>query len=151
MSYLGNIVSSVQTVFEGLTITFSHLFREPMTIQYPDRTPIPVKDTLPLRYRGFLDVQTDICTGCTLCQKACPIDCILIEAGKDPELGQRVMTRFAVDLSKCMYCGLCTEPCPTGAIRFTREFEAATYDVKTLVREYILNGEKIVPYKAPKK
>ncbi len=150
MSYLGNIFTSIKTVYEGMTITFSHLFREPMTIQYPDRIPRPIQETLPMRYRGFLEVDMAICTGCTLCQKACPIDCILIEAGKDPELG-RVMTRFGVDLSKCMYCGLCTEPCPTGAIRFTREFEGSTYDIKTLLAEFIQEGEKVKPYKVVKK
>ncbi|HLD44029.1 MAG TPA: NADH-quinone oxidoreductase subunit I [bacterium] len=146
MSYLSNIVSSVKTVFEGMTITFSHLFREPMTIQYPDRTPRPVKETLPQRYRGFLATDMSICTGCTLCQKACPIDCIVIEATKDPEKG-RVLTRFGIDLGKCMYCGLCVEPCPTGAIAFTREFEGATPDLKTLQREFIRQGECVVPFK----
>lgn len=150
MSYFGNIVTTAKSVFEGMTITFSHLFREPMTIQYPDRLPRPVNETLPMRYRGFLHVDTDICTCCTLCEKACPIDCIVIEHGKDEELGKRVMTRFDIDEAKCMYCGLCTEPCPTGAIAFTREFEAATTDLETLVFKFVQEGDKIVPYKVPK-
>lgn len=150
MSYLENIKASVSSVFEGMTITFSHLFRPPMTIQYPDRTPRPVKETLPDRYRGFLHVDTSICTCCTLCETSCPIDCIVIEHGKDKDLGQRVMTRFDIDEAKCMYCGLCTEPCPTGAIAFTREFEAATTDLESLVFKFVKSGDKIVPYKVPK-
>lgn len=151
MQYLENIKSTVQTVFEGMTITFSHLMRKPMTIQYPDRTARPVQETLPMRYRGFLHVDTDICTCCTLCETSCPIDCIVIEHGKDAELGKRVMTRFDIDEAKCMYCGLCTEPCPTGAIAFTREFEAATSNLESLVFKFVKPGDKIVPYKVVKK
>jgi len=151
MEYFENIKNTAKTVFEGMTITFSHLFREPMTIQYPDRTPRPVKEELPLRYRGFLNVNTDICTCCTLCETSCPIDCIVIEHGKDAELGKRVMTRFDIDEAKCMYCGLCTEPCPTAAIEFTREFEASTTDLASLVFKFVPEGEKIVPYKVTKK
>jgi NADH-quinone oxidoreductase chain I len=147
--YVSNIISSSKTIFEGMTITFSHLFRKPMTIQYPD-TPIPVSETLPDRYRGFLHVDTTICTTCCLCEKACPIDCIVIEHGKDAELGKRVMTRFDIDEAKCMYCGLCTEPCPTAAIAFTKKFEAATTDLETLVFKFVPEGEKIIPYKVPK-
>lgn len=148
-TYFENIRNTAQTVFEGLTITFSHLFRKPMTIQYP-YTAVPVKETLADRYRGFLNVDTDICTCCTLCETSCPIDCIVIEHGKDKELGQRVMTRFDIDEAKCMYCGLCTEPCPTGAIAFTKNFEAATSDLETLVFRFVKSGDKIIPYKVPK-
>ncbi len=151
MSYFSGIVETTKTVFEGMTITFSHLFRKPSTIQYPDRTDRPVKETLPMRYRGFLNVDTTICTCCTLCETSCPIDCIVIEAGKDAEIGKRVMTRFDIDEAKCMYCGLCTEPCPTGAISFTREFEAATTNLADLVFKFVKPGEKVVPYKVPKK
>jgi len=150
MSYLDNIISATKTVFEGMTITFSHLLREPMTIQYPDRTEKQVKETLPMRYRGFLHVDTDICTCCLLCETSCPIDCIVIEHGKDEEMGKRVMTRFDIDEAKCMYCGLCTEPCPTAAIAFTREFEAATADLESLVFKFIPEGDKVIPYKVPK-
>ena len=150
MQYVDNIVTTAKTIFEGLSITFSHLFRVPSTIQYPDRTAKPVKETLPMRYRGFLHVDTDICTCCTLCETSCPIDCIAIDHGKDEEMGKRVMTRFDIDEAKCMYCGLCTEPCPTGAIAFTREFEAATANLESLVFKFVAEGDKVVPYKVPK-
>lgn len=149
MSYFANIKTTAQTVFEGLTITFSHFFRKPVTIQYP-YTEVPVSEMLPDRYRGFLNVDTTICTCCTLCETSCPIDCIVIEHGKDKDLGQRVMTRFDIDEAKCMYCGLCTEPCPTGAIAFTKNFEAATSDLESLVFKFVKEGEKIIPYKVPK-
>jgi NAD(P)H-quinone oxidoreductase subunit I len=39
--YLKNI-DTVVTILEGLSITFSHLVRRPMTIQYPDQIERPV-------------------------------------------------------------------------------------------------------------
>jgi NADH-quinone oxidoreductase subunit I/NAD(P)H-quinone oxidoreductase subunit I len=135
--YFRNIRDAVTSIFEGLTITFSHLVRKPYTIQYPDRTPVPVQDTLPFRYRGHLEVDMEICTGCLACERACPIDCIVIDAEKDKQTKEMILTRFDIDLAKCMYCGLCSEPCPTGAIHHTPEFEGADYSLESLVRRFI--------------
>lgn len=146
--YVGNIAAAVGTVFEGLAVTFSHFFRTPYTIQYPDRTVLPVRDTLPYRYRGFLEVDLEICTGCLACERACPIDCILIEARKDPETKQLVLERFDIDLAKCMYCGLCSEPCPTGSIHHTREFEGADTSLESMVKRFV--AEPVAAYR-PKK
>ena len=149
--YIANIYRAVKTTYTGLHITASHLFREPITVQYPDRTPRPVVDVLPDRYRGFLMVDMDICTACKLCEKDCPIDCIEIIIDKDEETKQRYMSQFDIDLAKCMWCGLCTEPCPTGAIHFTPEFEKATTNLRDLLFHYIPEGDKVIPYKVPRK
>src|SRR5262245_36494711 len=146
--YIKNIVETVSTIFEGLAITLSHLVRRPMTIQYPDRIPKPVQETLPRRYRGILEVDLDICTGCLACERACPIDCIVIDVKKDKAAGGMVMTRFDIDMSKCMYCGLCSEPCPTGSIHHTPEFEGADFSLESLMRRFI--KEPVLAYK-PKK
>jgi NADH-quinone oxidoreductase subunit I/NAD(P)H-quinone oxidoreductase subunit I len=135
--YFRNIRDAVTSIFEGLSITFSHLVRKPYTVQYPDRTPVPVQDTLPFRYRGHLEVDMEICTGCLACERACPIDCIVIDAEKDKQTKEMILTRFDIDLAKCMYCGLCSEPCPTGAIHHTPEFEGADYSLESLVRRFI--------------
>lgn len=131
--YVGNIRETVVSFWHGMSVTLSHMFRRPQTVQYPDRVDFPVKETLPSRYRGFLEVDASICTACQACERACPIACIAIEVEKDPaNPKQRMMTRFDIDVAKCMYCGLCVEPCPTGAIRFTKEFEGSTADLADL-------------------
>jgi len=139
MSYLRNIYDAAVTIGEGMAVTFSHLVRKPYTIQYPDRLPdgVRVQDTLPFRYRGMLEVDLEICTACLACERACPIDCIVIDAEKNKEVGGLVMSRFDIDMAKCMYCGLCSEPCPTGAIHHTPEFEGADYSLESLVRKFV--------------
>jgi len=138
-TYIRNITDSITTIADGLTITFSHLIRKPTTIEYPDRLPdgIRIQDTLPFRYRGMLEVDLEICTGCLACERACPIDCIVIDAKKDKAAGGLVMTRFDIDMAKCMYCGLCSEPCPTGSIHHTPEFEGADYSLESMVRRFV--------------
>ncbi len=147
-TYLRNILDTATTIFEGMAVTCSHFIRRPSTVQYPDRTDIRVQDTLPFRYRGILEVDLEICTGCLACERACPIDCIVIEAPKDKQTKQMLLTRFDIDIAKCMYCGLCSEPCPTGSIHHTPEFEGADFSLESMVRRYV--KEPVVAYK-PKK
>lgn len=137
MSYFGNIKSAASSIFEGMSVTFSHFFRKPYTIEYPDRIPMRIQDTLPYRYRGLLEVDLEICTGCLACERACPINCIYIEAKKDKATKQMILSRFDIDLAKCMYCGLCSEPCPTGSIHHTREFEGSDYSLESMVRRFV--------------
>jgi formate hydrogenlyase subunit 6/NADH:ubiquinone oxidoreductase subunit I len=137
VGYFENIASAVSTTFEALSVTFSHLFRKPYTVEYPDRIAVRVQDTLPYRYRGILEVDLEICTGCLACERACPIDCIVIDATKDRETKEMILRRFDIDIAKCMFCGLCSEPCPTGSIHHTREFEGADYSLESLVKRYV--------------
>ena len=146
--YFGNIADKAKTVLEGMAVTFSHFVRKPFTIQYPDRTAMRVQDTLPFRYRGILEVDLEICTGCLACERACPIDCIVIDVTKDKQTKGMVMTRFDIDMAKCMYCGLCSEPCPTGSIHHTPEFEGSDYSLESLIRRFV--KDPVVAYK-PKK
>jgi formate hydrogenlyase subunit 6/NADH:ubiquinone oxidoreductase subunit I len=135
--YFRNIRDTVTTIFEGMSVTFSYLVRKPYTVQYPDKTAVPVQNTLPFRYRGHLEVDLEICTGCLACERACPIDCIVIGIDKDQKTKEMSLTRFDIDLAKCMYCGLCSEPCPTGSIHHTPEFEGADYSLESLVRRFV--------------
>ena len=155
----GRIARSARSVMDGLAVTLSHMFRPPTTIQYPDRIDRPIVDTLPERYRGFLEVDLATCTACKACERDCPIGCIVIDLEKVGDV--RAMTRFDIDMGKCMYCNICVESCPipnqapgdaevTKCIRMTREFEAATDDFSTLTFRFIRPGDAVVPFK-PKK
>ncbi len=156
---LARIVRSTRSVMDGLAVTLSYLFRPPTTIQYPDRIDRPIAETLPERYRGFLEVDLATCTACKACERDCPIGCIVIDLEKVGDV--RAMTRFDIDMGKCMYCNICVESCPvpnqapgdaevTKCIRMTREFEAATADFSTLTFRFIRPGDAVIPFK-PKK
>lgn len=147
-SYFRHIKEAVVTIFDGMAVTASHFVRKPYTIQYPDRIPVRVQDTLPFRYRGILDVDLEICTGCLACDRACPIDCIAIAIEKNAQTREILISQFDIDMAKCMYCGLCSEVCPTGSIHHTTEFEGADFSLESLIRRFI--AEPVVAYKAKK-
>lgn len=149
VQYFKDIRDGVSTTLTGMRITFTHLVaRTPTTIQYPDRVGKPLEETLPPRYRGHLMVDMEICISCKACELACPIDCITIEDVKiqktsvigvdgKPSPKTRESFIFDINLGKCMYCGLCTEPCPTGSIHHTTQFEGATTNFLDLIHHYV--------------
>jgi formate hydrogenlyase subunit 6/NADH:ubiquinone oxidoreductase subunit I len=144
--WFGDIAEGTVTTAKGMYVTFIHLFREPVTVQYPE---VNVESQLPERYRGILQVDMDICISCRLCETSCPIACIKIEDVKGakttvtsnltgkPTPKVRYPLRFDIDIAKCMFCGLCTEPCPTGAIHHTQRFEGTVLTVSELVYHYV--------------
>jgi len=147
--YFQNVRGSVESIWQGMSVTLSYMFRRPDTVQYPDRTDVPVRDTLPERYRGFLEVDMAVCTACKACERDCPIECIRIDVVKKGK--ERTMSRFDIDIAKCMFCGLCTEHCPTGSIQHTPEFEAATLAMENLTFRFVPDPvEGVAPYKPVK-
>jgi len=144
--YFDNIKSAVLTTLDGLRITTRHLWtQKPITVQYPE---VKVEELLPERYRGFLVNEIEICTGCMVCAKDCPIDIIHIEVEKDEATKERIIYRYDIELYKCMFCGLCTEHCPTGSIHFTPRFEGATRNMGQLYHHFVDRPRPI--YKNPK-
>src|SRR5437870_11579066 len=96
-SYVKDIKDTLTSVFEAMSITFSHLVRRPMTIEYRDKIPKPIQETLPRSYRGILEVDLDICTRCLACERACPITGITIGIERDTATKQRNFTHLDPD------------------------------------------------------
>lgn len=68
---------------------------------------------------------SEVCVGCTFCARTCPDYAIRVERTDDP--GSRCVTRYDLDLSKCCFCGLCAEQCPTNALKHTGQYELSFY------------------------
>jgi NADH-quinone oxidoreductase subunit I len=89
-----------------------------VTQQYPQEPAVVVGD----RVRGHLFNKADICIVCHACDKACPVDCFVMDGERDANNKMRA-SRFDIDLSKCIYCGLCVRACPTDSLSMTTGFE----------------------------
>ncbi len=72
-----------------------------------------------------LRCSSEVCVGCTFCARTCPDYAIQVDRIDDP--GARAVARYDLDLSKCCFCGLCAEQCPTNALRHTGQYELSFY------------------------
>jgi NADPH-dependent glutamate synthase beta subunit-like oxidoreductase len=72
-----------------------------------------------------LRCQSGVCVGCTFCARTCPDYALQVERVDDP--GHRCLTRYELDLTKCCFCGLCAEQCPTDALTHTGQYELSFY------------------------
>ncbi len=125
-------------LLKGLGVTVKHLLQRSVTQQYPE-----VKPDLPPRTRGVIALKQENCTVCYKCSRECPDWCIYIDAHKEthpPASGGKarsvkVLDRFAIDFSLCMYCGICVEVCPFDALFWSPEFEYSEYSILDLIHE----------------
>jgi NADH-quinone oxidoreductase subunit I len=129
-TYFKNVWDSLATTIVGMRITGKYLLQKPITVQYPDeRLPIPE------RYRGIHYLEQEKCIDCLACARACPIDCIEMDAvrhGKELE-----WISFTLDYQKCMFCELCVYPCPKDCIHMGTEFAFVTYDRSELKHDLL--------------
>lgn len=75
---------------------------------------------------GSIVLIEDRCTSCMICARECPTWCIALTSHLEravPAPGARprthnVLDSFSIDWALCMYCGVCIEQCPTGALEW---------------------------------
>ncbi len=117
-------------IAKGLTVTARHLFRHPITVQYPEQ-----RLNTSRRIRGNeLVWSREKCTGCATCAKTCPQGVIQISTSVDPVENKYVVEKYEVDTGYCIFCGLCVESCPYGALFLGYAYERAQYRRNELVQ-----------------
>ncbi len=125
---------AVRAVAAGFSVTLRHLFRRPITEQYPEE-----KRRLPERSRARIVLTVDPdgderCVACYLCSAVCPVSCISMQSAERSD-GRRYAEWFRINFGRCIYCGLCEEACPTSAIQLTPEFDHCRRDILSMVFE----------------
>ena len=131
-----NFIEAWKSIAVGHNITMQKIIdkrirRKPLpTLYYPFEKPVLAERFrgAPMLYRiaGESDEKEGSCTGCGLCAKACPVNCITVERNRDKEAPLKV-ANYTVDLTKCMFCGLCADACPVNAVRMSQDYENAEY------------------------
>jgi len=133
-----NILKATIEALRGLAsaygITLRHLFRRPITEQYPEyRRPLPARSRGKIILTRGPDGQ-ERCVACYLCSAVCPVSCISMQAAEGDN-NRRHAVWFRINFARCIFCGLCEEACPTLAIQLTPEFEFCQYDILDFVLE----------------
>lgn len=117
-------------IAKGLRVTLKHLFRHPVTTQYPEQ-----RLNTSRRIRGNELVWDNIkCTGCATCAKTCPQGAIQIVTSIETEENKYAVEKFEVDTGYCIQCGLCVEACPYEALFMGCAYERAKYRRGELVQ-----------------
>ena len=122
---------------EGLGVTLKTAFRKPVTDQYPD--PQQRRQVAP-RYMGFPallwdgDVPEPYCTGCMVCVRACPTQCMSAQMTDNPKFTEetsrrrKIIETFEINLGRCILCQICVDVCNFDAIEMSHEHELSKYE-----------------------
>ena len=118
------VISSLMLVelLKGMALTGRYFFSRKITVQFPEeRTPMSP------RFRGLHALRRypngeERRIACKLCEAVCPAMAITIES-EQREDNTRRTTRYDIDLTKCIFCGMCEESCPVDSIVETRIFD----------------------------
>ena len=108
------ITSVLKNLYSGLITVFTHLFKKPVTEEYPE-----IRPELNENFRGKHSLN-DKCIGCGMCKSVCPADAISLKKDENNKL-----ISYKIDYGKCIFCGNCVYYCPQKAIKHTNEFELA--------------------------
>lgn len=138
--YTKEAVQAAKFIGQGLSVTFDHMQRRPITVQYPYEKLIPSE-----RFRGRIHFEFDKCIACEVCVRVCPINLPVVDWEFNKETKKKKLNHYSIDFGVCIFCGNCVEYCPTNCLSMTEEYELATYDRHELNYDNVALGR--LPYK----
>jgi formate hydrogenlyase subunit 6/NADH:ubiquinone oxidoreductase subunit I len=140
-NYFRDVRSTLRSVVGSCVAAFPYLtglgdFRKEVTEQYPDPISSKTEDDLPPRTRGMLENKIEICSGCRECERVCPTECFAIETQPGADATKLWVATFDIDLSRCVFCGLCTEVCLPQSLTHSKRYEGASRTAAGMVRRF---------------
>jgi NAD(P)H-quinone oxidoreductase subunit I len=138
--YATDTVQAAKYIGQGLSVTFDHMQRRPITVQYPYEKLIPSE-----RYRGRIHFEFDKCISCEVCVRVCPINLPVVDWEFDKVAKKKKLNHYSIDFGVCIFCANCIEYCPTNCLSATEEYELATFDRHELNYDNVALGR--LPYK----
>ncbi|MEM7725259.1 MAG: NAD(P)H-quinone oxidoreductase subunit I [Cyanobacteria bacterium P01_A01_bin.45] len=140
VDYGKEAVQAGRYIGEGLSVTFDHMRRRPVTVQYPYEKLIPSE-----RFRGRIHFEFDKCIACEVCVRVCPINLPVVDWDFDKASKKKNLKHYSIDFGVCIFCGNCVEYCPTNCLSMTEEYELSVYDRHELNYDNVALGR--LPYK----
>lgn len=111
--------------------TFKKIIKYPrLTQDYPKR---PVNSSL---FIGKPEIDPEKCNNCGECAVRCPSRAIILD---------KASKNIGINYDECVFCVLCEDLCPTGAVKMTNRFELAEKDRNTLRQKALVIGEENLP------
>ena len=121
--YAKGSVEAAKYIGQGFSVTFDHMKRRPITVQYPYEKLIPSE-----RFRGRIHFEFDKCIACEVCVRVCPINLPVVDWQFNKSAKKKELKHYSIDFGVCIFCGNCVEYCPTNCLSMTEEYELAAYD-----------------------
>jgi ech hydrogenase subunit F len=101
-------------------MTLKSLFSKPATAMYPVIVPTYYEKT-----KGHIEVSIEDCTLCTLCQRRCPSDAIIVD---------KATQSWTIDPFRCVQCGYCVTGCPKNCLTMVNVYSPPATTKESLVR-----------------
>ncbi len=122
---------------DSLLVTVRTALRRPVTAQYPDPSK---RQPVAEGFMGFPaltwdeDVREPYCTGCMVCVRDCPTQCMSAVMDDNPKHAEgasrrrKIVREFEINLGRCILCGICVDVCNFDAIEMSHEHELSKYE-----------------------
>mgnify|MGYP002822924770 CR=1 FL=1 len=133
--YTRDAVDAARNLAQGFSVTFDHMKRRPVTVQYPYEKLIPSE-----RYRGRIHYEFDKCIACEVCVRVCPINLPVVDWVMNKATKKKELRNYSIDFGVCIFCGNCVEYCPTNCLSMTEEYELAAFDRHSLNYDNVALG-----------